>query len=168
MRIDPWPERPPVVANLLNPAYLGVLLRTSVDKYCSVDGTGMPFPLIVLCPVMVLHPGTASQVPKTARKPFHAWLSADGHEEVLLDFPARFGALVPYLKESIIFCVERDVIRIAPGGRFTAGVKLKGITAYPKRNEEIKEHIRAAGILGKMLAGAGTAATVYALMGVRP
>ncbi len=61
--MDRWEDRPTEVANLLNPAFTGALLRRSLEAYSTEIRSGMPFGLAFLVLPMSLHPGTARRFP---------------------------------------------------------------------------------------------------------
>jgi ABC-3C biological conflict system middle component len=61
--MPPWNKRPAETANLLNPAFVGVLLRKAIDGYTAESEAGMPFELIFLVLPLSLHPPTAARLP---------------------------------------------------------------------------------------------------------
>jgi Family of unknown function (DUF6521) len=168
--IPPWNERPTEIANLLNPAFVGVLLRKAVDGYTEEANAGMPLELLFLVPPFCLHPTTASRLPaRAASTPLHAWLQRDENRDVLLTFADRASALVPFVREALLFATERGVVAVGDDGWLRAGANaLRGITAYRASGEEVKEAIRLAEFVGRWFALAGTTATVFTLLGVRP
>lgn len=168
--IPPWDERPTEVANLLNPAFVGVLLRKAIEGYTEEARTGMPYELVFLVLPFCLHPSTATRLPaRAASTPLHAWLQRDENRDVLVTFPDRASALVPFVREAVLFAAERGVVAVGDDGRLQAGVNaLRGITTYRTSGEEVKEAIRLAEFVGRWFALAGTTATVFTLLGVRP
>lgn len=168
--MQPWGQRPTEVANLFNPAFIGALLRKAVDGYTEEAQAGMPFELSFLVFPFCLHPATASRLPRSASvTPLHVWLQREENRDVLLGFADRASALVPFVKEAILFSAERGVLDIDGAGRLQVGARtLRGITNYRSIGEEVKEAVRLAEFVGRWFALAGTNATVFALLGVRP
>jgi hypothetical protein len=167
---QPWTERPTEVANLLNPAFLGALLRKAVDGYAEESGNGLPFELSFLVIPLCLHPDTVRRLPsRAASTPLHTWLQREENRDVLLSVGERVLALVPFTREALIFAAQRGVIAFDDAGTLRAGEKaLRGITTYPNTSEEIKQAVRRAEFVGRWFALAGTTATIYSLLGVRP
>lgn len=168
--MPPWNERPSELANLFNPAFIGVLLRKSIDGYTEEVKTGMPFELLFLVPPICLHPATAKRLPRSpSATPLHVWLQREENRDVLLAFSERASAVVPFVREALLFCCGRGVITIGDDGKLRAGAtKLRGITQYRLAGEEVKDGIRLAEMTGRWFALAGTTATVFTLLGVQP
>ena len=61
--LDKWDERPQDVSNLLNPAFLGLLLHKSVKGFKREADTGMPFELVSLIPSIRLASGHSQSPP---------------------------------------------------------------------------------------------------------
>ncbi len=106
-----WSERPTEVANLLNPAFAGALLRTSVEGYIEEAESGMPFEVAFLVLPFCLHTGTSTRLPISASAtPLHTWIQRDENRDVLISFSGRVSALVPFTREAMLFAASRDVL----------------------------------------------------------
>jgi hypothetical protein len=82
---------------------------------------------------------------------------------------AGFEAPNDIVREALLFLCERQVVSIGDDGLLRAGVAtLRGITTYRNTGEEVKEAIRLSELVGRWFALAGTTATVFTLLGVRP
>ncbi len=165
-----WGERPTEVANLLNPAFVGVLLRKAVEGYVEEADNGLPFELAFLILPLCLHPETVSRLPaRAASTPLHTWLLREENRDVLVSFGKRVSALVPFTREALVFAGQRGVIVFDDAGRLRAGdAPLRGITTYPNTSDDIKQAVRRAEFVGRWFALAGTTATIFSLLGVRP
>ena len=164
--LESWHQRSQIVAHLLNPAFLGVVLRRTVSGYETINPNGMPFALAPLVPPLVLHPATREALP-TIKTSLPTWLQ--DHRELLIDFPQRIKELIPYTKESIIFAVHRDAIVIDDQCLLHDGsAKMTGKSNYPKLSPEIGECWRRSEFVGRWLAEAGPVDTIYALLGIAP
>jgi hypothetical protein len=168
--MGPWGERPTEVANLLNPAFAGALLRLALDGYAREARAGLPFELAFLVLPICLHPGTTSRLPVSpTTTPIHAWLQRDANRDVLVSFPERLRSLLPFTREAILYAAQRGVISVDDAGLLRAGPKkLRGITAYRKSGGEVSEAIRRAEFTGRWFALSGTTSTIFTLFGVRP
>ncbi len=164
--LERWHERSQIIAHLLNPAFLGVILRRSVIGYESIRPNGMPFALAPLVPPLVLHPNTRESLP-TIRTSFTTWLQE--HRELLIDFPQRIEELVPFTRESILFAMHRNAIVIDESCNLRDGpAKMTGKTKFPKLSVEIGECWRQSEFVGRWLADAGSVETIYSLVGIAP
>lgn len=168
--LNPWDERPTEVANLLNPAFAGALLRLSLDGYAREARSGMPFELAFLVLPICLHTGTTNRMPVSpSRTPIHAWLQGDANRDVLISFPDRLKSLVPFTREAILFAAQRGVVTIDDGGLLGVGPsRLSGITTFRNSGGEIKEASRRAEFTGRWFALSGTTSTIFTLFGIRP
>lgn len=162
-----WSERPVDLANLLNPAFTGALLRMAVDGYARETGTGMPFPLAFLVLPFSMHHGTAERLPRQVTTLLQTWLQEN--RDVLIKLPDRVRTLVPFTREAVVFAAQRDVLGVGEDGALIAGDKrLSGLSVFEPQSDEVKEAIKRATFVGRWLALSGSPATLYALLGVRP
>jgi hypothetical protein len=172
--MSPWVDRPTEVANLLNPAFAGALLRTSVEGYVAEAELGMPFEIAFLILPFCLHTGTITRLPTSVTAtPLHTWLQREENRDVLVSFADRVISLIPFTREALLFASSRAVLEFDDAGRLLAGKsKWPKLTSYsnPYRNSgtEIKEAIRQAEFVGRWFALAGTTEFVFTILGVRP
>ena len=164
----PWPERSPEVANLLNPAFCGVLLYAAVvgHEAAETDPLGVPFEVIFLVLPIVLHPPTRDAIPAGGRTRLLTWVS--GRPALLIGLAERAQAASQVTRESLLFMASRQCL-VVDNGRVATGPTTPKITSRRIGNAgEVKLTVRAATKIGKMFAGAGDAKTLYATLGLRP
>jgi hypothetical protein len=162
-----WRDRPADLSNLLNPAFLGAIIRQSVDGFTAVTSQPMPFELAFIVLPLVLHGDTRITLPARTSTRFHMWIQL--HKERSIDFHERARELVPYGRQAIIFAAHRDVLKFSTSGRLSAGEStLRGASALTKRSEDYGDIYKRSEFVGKWLGSAGTSATVFSLMGIRP
>ena len=162
-----WSERPTELANLLNPAFTGAVLRFAVAGYLKEAQGGMPFELAFLVFPFCLHRATRSRLPRAVSTLLHTWLQEN--RDVLVLFPERSRSLVPFTKEAVLFACQREVLTVDDAGLLRPGdASLKGITAYKTASDEVKEATSRAEFVGRWFALSGTPVTIYTLLGVRP
>jgi hypothetical protein len=162
-----WEERPTELANLLNPAFTGAVLRMAVSGYVREAQPGMPFELAFLVFPFCLHRATRGRLPRAVSTLLHTWLQEN--KDVLVQFPERSRSLVPFTKEAIAFACQRGVLTIDDAGLLQQGeATLKGITSYKTTSDEVKEATSRGEFVGRWFALSGTPITIYTLLGVRP
>jgi hypothetical protein len=162
-----WNERPTELANLLNPAFTGAVLRLAVAGYVKEAQAGMPFELAFLVFPFCLHWATRGRLPRAVSTLMHTWLQEN--RDVLVQFPERSRSLVPFTKEAILFTCQREVLTVDEAGLLQPGdAPLRGITSYKTASEEVKEATNRAEFIGRWFALSGTPVTIFTLLGVRP
>ena len=68
-----WTKRPREEANLLNPAFLGLLIERAAHGYHEISGDGLQWPLPYLVLPAVLHKQTREALPKDRRTSMVEW-----------------------------------------------------------------------------------------------
>ena len=162
-----WTERPQDVSNLLNPSFLGLLLHRAVQGFKRERPSGMPLELAVLVLPLVLHPATRNRLPPKITTALPTWVQAN--RDVLLEFSKRTKALLPFARESLCFLIERSLLLFDGEGQLDIGSqKPHGMTQYQQATDEIGACYKRAEFVGRWLALAGSSATIYILLGIRP
>lgn len=160
-----WYERPEEIANLLNPAFCGEVIRRSVTKYYQNTDVPFQYPLLYLILPIVLHRATREQFPFSSRKQMHVWLQEN--QNVRIGFANRAKQLVPITEESVTFLMQLNALLIDNHGNIEVPkyrkLKLKG-----HNDGEIADIMKKAEIVGKWFANAGTVPTIYTMWGVKP
>lgn len=165
--MTPWADRPSEVANLLNPAFCGLLLREAAVGYESVTPTGLPFPLAFLVLPVVLHEATRELLPRSTTTSLHAWLQENPQARV--NFAERARELASWTREALLYLAARGTVRFAEGGAVQSAGKLsRGRSALEEGSAEVKLCLQKAKLVGKWFALAGDTATVLQMWGVRP
>lgn len=165
-----WSERPAELANLLNPAFCGFLLRTSIEGYLEASGSGMPLALTFLVLPLVLHKATREALPRGVSTTLLAWLH--DHPDLCIEFPQRARSLVPFTRESLLFLTVHDLTQAAPGGlvtpvgNFTAARRT--LTTTTSATDEITRCCNKSRFIGRWFAQSGDATTIYSFFGIQP
>lgn len=166
MSIPPWAERPVEHARLLNPAFLGALLWSCANGYASSSDDVQPYLLSFLVPPIILHKATRETLPTSTRTSLAAWLGE--RTEVHVGFAERATALVPLVKEALIFAANGTLLRLERA-RVHASSRPRAITRFEREaSDEVKDCLRKAAFVGKWFAVSGSYTTVMALWGVSP
>jgi len=172
--MNSWSTRPTEVANLLNPAFSGALVRTSVEGYVRESTGGMPFAIAFLVLPLCLHTGTSNRLPVSpTATPLHTWIQREENRDVLISIADRVTALVPFTREAILFAASRAVLAFDDVGLLRAGTAkwprlISPSNSYRNSGIEVKEAIRQAEFVGRWLALAGRSEFVFTILGVRP
>jgi len=163
-----WAERPQDVANLLNPAFDGLLLHRAAVGYEKEVETGMPFELMFLVLPFVLHEPTRRRLPAKVTTQLTTWLQ--GERDILLGFADRATDLVPYTQEGILYLTNHSLLLLGDDGRFSVGsAKFKqGIGNLTDASDEVRNCHKMSLAVGRWLALSGSSTTMFALLGIRP
>ncbi len=157
-----WERRPVEIANLLNPAFCGQVLRVCIRAYAEEASAPLPYPLVFLLLPVVLHTQTRDRLTPRQRQ-LHTWLQEN--EDLKIGFAERTRQIIPITLESITFLLQLRTIAVD---------EQAGLQVLPYRRRAISEQeqgeiadcYRKAGVIGRLFARAGTAPTIYALWGV--
>jgi hypothetical protein len=107
-----WRLRSIEEANLLNPAFLGLVIRQCVIGYCEVKPEGAPYPIPFLAVPLALHKGTRKSLPKSVTTKFATWITRPEGSRAKIGYPKRATGLNPYVRESILFLCRENLLSI--------------------------------------------------------
>ena len=162
--IPKWEDRPIVVANLLNPAFCGEILRIAIKAYQKETGKGLPFALSFLILPILLHEDTRGRLPSSVGTKFFQWLEENAIVKLFIG--KRIKDLVPYTREGIQFLIYYEAIEINNIGLEAVSYRKKSMNY--KDSNEVEEIYKKAEMLGKWFGRTGSIKTIYSLMGIRP
>jgi hypothetical protein len=161
-----WSERSPEIAALLNPAFCGLLLYSAIDGYVRIGHRPMPFENSFLVLPLTLHAPTRSILPKQVGSPFQSWIS--GQPTIRVGLADRVRAATPITREAIMFMLSHQCIAV-DGGALNIGTKKPKMSSKKIKDvDDVRIAVNAAAMLGRLLAGAGTSATIYTSLGISP
>ncbi|MDP8983017.1 MAG: DUF6521 family protein [Acidobacteriota bacterium] len=160
-----WTERPTEIANLLNPAFCALLLGQAVRGYQEEASAGLPYPLAFLILPLVLHKPTREALPNSIASRMHPWL--ESHQQAQVGFADRCIAVAEHTKEAIIYSAARRVLSIHTDARLEITKQRVRRPTWPTDSEPLACY-EAARFVGRWLAHAGRAATIFAMWGIRP
>lgn len=162
-----WADRSHEERALLNPGFCAHLLWHAANGYASDGDSALSFEESFLVLPFVLHRETRETLPRSSRTSLAVWLA---------EYPIARGRvasraclLVQFTKEALIFGGVHGLIRF-DGGKLLAVATRKRIVNHTltESSDEVKSCAKRAAFIGKWFAQAGSAATVLALIGVRP
>ncbi|MGO0258246.1 three component ABC system middle component [Priestia aryabhattai] len=160
-----WNLRTAEVAHFYNPAYVGRLLKEFVTSYQSENPEGVSYELIFIALPLVILRSFRVSLPKSTRTQLHNWIQ--DNNDYKIEFAVTVRGLIPFVKEALIFSLQKSVLSINDYGKLVAGSK-RFNKKQTKDTEEILESINKAKFVGKWFAKAGEVTTIYALWGIRP
>jgi len=162
-----WAIRPKEEANLLNPAFCCIIVSASIREYSALQNAGMPFPVSYLILPIVLHKPTRDALPGSVRTSMAAWM----HDNAALriQFPERLRSLRPFTSEAIRWGINYQWLEAKAGGRLSPRISESAMTrALRILQDEARECVLRARLVGKWFANAGSSSTVMAFWGIRP
>lgn len=165
-----WESRSAEHANLLNPAFVGVVCWNAVKEYRRTINAEVPYPVPFIVTPLVLHKKTRSSLPSSIRTTFTSWVSSPEGTQAKIDFAARATSLVPVVKETILFSIAHELISITTDGFFNIGAKSVQSSVIKSQgfSDEVIACINSAAFCGRWLARSGKIETIMALLGVKP
>ena len=164
MKMKNWDMRTQEVAFLLNPAFCGRVLYSTIKTYNVKTCGAFPFPLIYLVLPLVLHKGTRSNI--NSRTQLQLWVRR--YPQLLIDFPQRARELVPITNESIEFLLQTGIVLLTPKGELEISPDSKTLSKTKFVDDEISECFKKGEHIANWFATAGKVETIYIELGVRP
>ena len=120
-----WSDRSREIANLLNPAFCGEILRRAILAYQADFTQGMPFSLIYTVLPTVMHRKTREMIFDSGRKSMHVWL--EEVPQVKIGFGTRVKDFKIFTNEAICFLSQHSMIDISENGIITASYTRKSM-----------------------------------------
>jgi len=162
-----WENRSVISANLLNPAFCGEVIRRTICGYNSDnENEKIPFSLLSLILPIVLHKDTRERMPLRSSTYFHSWVEAN--EYLFIDFASRAKQLQPYSKESIMFLLNCNSIRITDKGTIEIVEPYRKRTPRGLAIDEVKQILIKAELLGRWFRLTGNQQTIYMFLKIKP
>ena len=159
-----WKSRPIEVAHLLNPAFCALVLRQAVKGFSDEISAGMPYPLAFLVLPIVLHRSTREALPRSIATKMHPWLETN--QQVRVGFATRCANVVDHTREGLLYASALGLIAFS-GDAVIQILSGRLMRPWPAEAESAV-CLKSALFVGRWLARAGDAVTVYAMWGVRP
>lgn len=160
-----WNQRNPIVANLLNPAFCGEVLRRSANSYNKTTNTNFPFAFSFIILPILLHKATRDRMPKTTRSYLFAWV--EDNEDLFYNFSLRAKQMVPFTKEAILFLIKNELVEIDGKGQLI--VTPKRIKKYSGEDlEEVNTILKKSEMLGKWLSHNSSINSVFSFFRITP
>jgi hypothetical protein len=160
-----WENRSAIIANLFNPAFCGEIIRRTVSQY-NLGGEEFPFLLTYLILPIVLHKQTRSAMPNSTATYFHSWVEENEH--LFVNFSERVKEMNPFTKESAMFLLNQNSIKITDSGNLTIVQPYRKKLLTGDGIEEVKEIFRKAELLGRWFRLTGNVQTIYMFLKIRP
>lgn len=152
------------IAFLLNPAFCGRVLYSTVKAYNERTHKAFPFPLIYLVLPLVLHKETRSNI--NSRTQLQLWVQR--YPQLLIDFPQRARELVPITNESVEFLLQTGKVLLTPNGELEISLTSKTLSKTKFVDNEVSDCLKKAEHIARWFATAGKVETIYIELGVRP
>lgn len=164
--IKEWEERTPILANLLNPAFCGEIIRRFIKSYNDKsENNQVSFLLCFVVLPIVLHKDTREQLPKTTNSHLLTWI--DSKDALFIGFPNRVRDMKIYTKEAITFLLHHKAIVFNEQGTIeTLPFRKKRFNG--EDTEEAEEILKKVEFLGKWLTKVEDIKTLFSFLRITP
>lgn len=160
-----WSERAREIAFLLNPAFCGRILHSTIEEtYSEQTKRAFPFPLTYLVLPLILHKETRANI--NSRTRLASWVNK--YPQLLMYFPQRTKDLVTITNEAIEFLLQTEKVVITANGDLEVSPIARTFSKTKFIDDEIRECLRKSEHIAKWFATAGKVETIYIILGVRP
>lgn len=162
--MNSWNERTHEVAYLLNPAFCGRMLYSTINTYCARMQRAFPFPLVYLVLPLVLHRETRENI--NSRKQLHLWVQE--YPQFLIDFPKRAEELIPITNEAIELLLQTGKLVLTSDAELVISPVSHSLSKTKYVDPEISECLLKCEHIARWFAAAGKVENIYIELGVRP
>tara|TARA_R110002167_G_scaffold254959_1_gene461190 strand:+ start:474 stop:971 length:498 start_codon:yes stop_codon:yes gene_type:complete len=152
---------------LLNPAYVGFILYSSIREFVVFKQYGMHCALPFIAIPMAMNKQISNSLPTTFKTPIGSWVASN--EGVLAGLYDQAESYNNVVKSSISFLLDRGVVSISENGNLQIeNDTLVKSPALFNKSIDMKEALRASRLIGKWFSHAPSVETIFAQLGVRP
>lgn len=150
---------------LFNPAFMSLMLRQFIVGFRSFAESDPHIALAMVGTVLPLHHHTRLALPPTLRTDLLEWLSR--HGEIRFLHPKRVGAMMPLMREGLVYGLQRDVlalddVRISLGNQRISAQAIQGVQG------DASDCLESSRKTGRWLAACGPVAYQLSLWGIAP
>ncbi|GBF52066.1 hypothetical protein LPTSP4_36040 [Leptospira ryugenii] len=163
-----WIERNLEEANLLNPAFLSLIIYFSAQGFFHESKKNMPYVFSYLIASIVLHKQTRFAIPKTLGTKFGSWLAKEENTRFRISYPKRTKSLKPYVSEAILFGCSHDLFRFSDENLTPVKTIQKSDYHNIGFTPEVNLCFEKAAFCGRWISISGKPETIFALLGVKP
>ncbi len=160
-----WRKRSNEIRFLLNPAFCGRIIYSSVEEYKKRSGNDMPFLLVYLILPLVLHKYTRERIIPRSRTNLVQWTQSNN--EILIGFPERVRGLVEVTDEAVEFLLCASLIEITEDGCIKR-VLHRRFSNTDYTDEEIADCLSKVKYVSRWFADLSSIDTIFSCLGVRP
>ena len=158
-----WEDRPDEVKNLLNPAFCGRIIYSTVSEYQKSTKRDFPFPLAYLILPLILPRPIRKEI--NSRTQLVNWVQR--HQELIFNFGKRAGDLVEITNEAVELMLQSGYMMLTDNGELSKVITAGTLSKTKHTDPEVTECLKKAEHVGRWFAGAGKVETIYTSLGVR-
>lgn len=159
-----WNQRNSIIANLLNPAFTGEIIRCALKGYSSENKRDMDFALVFILLPIILHEPSYNSLPRTTRKKFFEWY--ENSKEQKINLSTRIKEMVPFTRETINFLIYYNGVTVVDSRIHLNPYRKKSIDKA--HLELVQQFFKKSEMVGKWLAKSGSTQTIFATLGISP
>lgn len=166
-----WAQRSADYGNLFNPAFLMLVLGAASHGFETEQKAvheprelGMPYPLLFLVAPLALNSEFNEARPRRLSGNLVSW--SKKHPAITANMSAAAYALVPAVREAIVYGLRAEHLQAGDEGRFREGAAHGGLELDVRTH--LADHLNNAAFAGRWLAKSGATASILAAFGLRP
>ncbi len=161
-----WLERPRDVGYLYNPAFTSRVLYACLKSYSENGEGSMPYSIAFLILPVCLTKGTRDGLLSNRVLSLQSWLARN--PEMRIQFAESVSSMRDFTRTSLLWLTNSNLVLLTDGS-----LKLSD-GGPPRRPSGMRDHddvdaaVKAATVLGRLFAKAGTATEIFARFGITP
>jgi hypothetical protein len=162
-----WSSRAREERVLLNPGFCATLLWHAAYGHHTATGTLIRVEECFLVLPLVLERGTRESLPRDVRTSLVTWL--DSYPLVRSQLAVRAQSLVEFTREALLFGTLHGLLRVEVASVHARSARRQAVTASLRNTtDEVRFCAKKAEFVGRWFGRTGSAATIFALFGVKP
>lgn len=161
-----WANRSEISSNLFNPAFLSEVIRVfGKENESNSNEDGFYLEQIVIALPIILDKQLRESLPKTKVTKFHEWAQTNGH--LVANYAEKVKAIMPFIREAIVFSVNHEVISLDADGKFSI-MRQRKPRYWQGILDETKEIFKAAKFFGRWSTEFPEMRVTFTLLGIKP
>ena len=146
--------------SLFNPAFVATLIASAASGYESRSTHAMPIALAFVATPLVLNGRVRRGLPGNVRARLGGWLVSNN--ELHAAFLQSAPAYAPYVRAGLRAGLRSEALSLEAGSLHGS------LEDAEAPSDEVGECLRKAALAGRWLAGSGTPADIFRILGVKP
>lgn len=154
-----WQNRPDVLKNLLNPAFISVVITSIIKGYNDENNDGIDFPLIQIAVPLIINTSINLKLPKTKRTSMPIWINSNIN--TLIGILNKSDNMLVYIKEGLLWGHKYNTLMLGNDHKVNLGPDANSqFFKFIKSNDNLNEYHLKSMRVGRWFAASGSPNTI--------
>lgn len=157
--MDAWETRPDVIRNLLNPAFMCVIVMSITEGYRQESSESIYFPILQLCTTLVLNQPVKNNIPRNKTHSMPIWIN--NNIAKLIGIHDKSYDVLKYINEGVLWGASRKLLSVSNDSLIDLTLDdCSKIVRLMSKRSGLSEYHKISVRIGKWFAHSGTPNTV--------